>query len=105
MRKSLRRWLLHRRQPQVKPLYQRTSWYDFAGRMHRTLDLDIRFDLGEITRSEWRDQKKTKPLPAVDPNAPTEAAHLHWSCADETIAEVGIEIDQYATQPMELVKV
>lgn len=39
MKPRARRWLLHRRKPEY--LYQRVSWYDFAGQMRRLIGLDI----------------------------------------------------------------
>lgn len=103
MRKSLRRWLFQRRQPEIKPLYQRTSWYDFAGRMHRAIDIDIRIDLGEITRRELREQQKTRPLPVVDVNAPTIAEPAYWLFYDDDTIRVRSNIvDKNATEAMDL---
>lgn len=101
MRTSLRRWLLHRREPKLKPLYQRTSWYDFAGRMRRAIAIDIAIELGEVRRSELLALHATRMIPIVDPAAETVAAQSCQFYAEETVAE----IDVYATQPIpELVR-
>lgn len=100
MRKGLRRWLLQRRTSTLQPLYQRTSWYDFAGRMHRAIALDVALLLGEITLAEIRAQQKTRPLPAVEPNAPTERVPGYWWYADETIHVADSRIDVNATLPI-----
>lgn len=88
MRRSLRRWLLQRRTSTLQPLYQRTTWYDFAGRMHRAIALDIALLLGEITLAEVRAQQMTRLLPVVEPDAPT--------CVTE------IRVDANATLPIEI---
>ena len=86
MRRSLRRWLLHRRVQRVQSLVLRTSWYDFAGRMRRAIALDIQFDLGELRRADLLRQQATKPLPRVDPNAPT-VVQRYWMYDDATMAD------------------
>ena len=101
MRRSVLRWLLRRGKPKIAPLYQRTSWYDFEGRMHRAIALDMAIELGEITRAEVVARQITRPLLSVDPAAPTEQAPAsqHWFYNDATIAS-GI-VDEHATRAME----
>lgn len=94
MRTSARRWLLHRRKPNY--LYQRVSWYDFAGQMRRVIGLDIAADpamcallittriTAHITRIV---AQPTRPLPSFD------AAFYQ----DETI-----RVDLYATELVEI---
>ena len=53
MRTSLFRWLLHRDKPQMKPLAMRTSWYDFAGKMHEALARDMRILLDEARAEDF----------------------------------------------------
>lgn len=86
MRTSLRRWLLYRREPKIKPLALRTTWGDFAFRMRRAIDIDIQVELGEVTLAELKAMHITRPIPAIDHGAPTEAAparHGYWYYSDE----------------------
>lgn len=89
MRRSVRRWLLQWRKPKLDPLWLRaSSWYDFEGRMRRAIAIDIAVELGEVTRSELLEKQITRPLPTVDPDAPTEQATArHWFYAEDTIAD------------------
>lgn len=109
MRTSARRWLLQRRKPKTKPLimhtdypdlYQRTSWPDFKHKMLKTIDLDIRVDLGEISLNELLLQQETKPLPVVLAEAETIADERYWWWTGETAGVACAGVDQYATQPM-----
>lgn len=96
-----RRWLFHRRNPTLQPLYQRTSWYDFEGRMRVAIAIDMQILLGEVTRAELLDKQRTRPVPTLDHDAPTLAVEQHWIYADETErVEIG-SIDQHATLAME----
>ncbi|MGH2478806.1 MAG: hypothetical protein ACRDHW_04020 [Ktedonobacteraceae bacterium] len=102
MRHRARRWLFHRRKPNLQPLYQRTSWYDFAGRMHRAISIDMQLLLGEVTRADLRVQQKTRPVPAVEYDAPTVADHPRWIYADETERVESSGVDMHTTQEMKL---
>jgi hypothetical protein len=101
MRKSLRRWLLHRRGPKMKPLIQRIGWFDFAGRMHRAIDVDVRVLLGEVTRADLARQQATKPLPRISHNAPTVAMPPVSFYADETLRVPCSSVDENATELIE----
>lgn len=99
MRKSLRRWLLHRRSPRMKPLCQRVAWGDFEHRMRRAIAIDVAVDLGLVSRTALLAQQMTRQLPALDfdHSAPTEYVPGYWFYADQTIPDLN------ATQPEELV--
>lgn len=95
MRRSVLRWLRQRGKPKIAPLCLRTTWGDFAFRMRRAIDLDIRIDLGEITRAEAMARQITRPLASVEHDAPTVAAPRYWTCDDQTL------VDAYATREIE----
>lgn len=93
MRRSLRRWLFHRRIPTIRPLCQRTSWDDFAGRMRRAITIDMLVLMGEVTLAELELMQVTRPLPACDAETLAEPRFWGWhEC--ETVAN-----DEYATLP------
>lgn len=102
MRTSLKRWLITRGKPKQQPLYARLIWNDFAWRMHRAIDIDVRVLLGEVTLAELKRRQQTKPLPRVDPSAETLAGPRVWTYYDEeTERAPRVLIDRYATDPME----
>lgn len=99
MRTSLLRRLLRRGEPEMKPLAMRTTWGDFAHRMHRAIEIDIQVELGEVTLAELKAMQLTRPVPIIDHGAPTEAAPSlprYWFYSDETVA-----MDPKRTQTME----
>lgn len=97
MRRSVRRWLLQRRN-YLPPLILRTSWGDFAFKMRKTVDWDIRSILGEVDRGLILKKNETRELP--QPNAETVADSPYWEYIDQMPTMREKSIDCYATQPM-----
>lgn len=82
MGSSLFRWLLHRDKPKMKPLCQRASWYEFAGKMHEALARDMRILLDEAAPEDFY-QRPTAHITQV----------LAWH-------EQRTVIDEQETQPL-----
>lgn len=85
MRTRMRRWLLHRRKSELKPLCMRAIWPEFAYRMHAAIARDMRLLLDEAAPEDYY-ERPTAHITQI----------LAWY-------EQGTLADEQATQPLAMV--